>query len=349
MGTGHAWAECASDIVIEDELTCSSSIDGLIDHEAESLLGGTCDDGLCYTCGEPHEDEEQTAPEAVYSFTCQLAGEVTMLITNLPCDLDMYVLDDSCDPYAGCLYGSTASYAVDDQVVFTCSTHETYYIVVEAYGTDHLENASGPCTDTEDAYGEVYSPTYTLSFDVSESRGCNEDCDDGLDNDLDEYTDCDDSDCMTDPICCDLDDDDVFSEECGGDDCDDEDASLNTDDADGDGYSTCDGDCDDDDADLNLTDADGDGFTTCDGDCDDNDATAFPGAEDVPSNDVDEDCDGEDSVVDSSGDTGATEADPIDNESGKTSDKCGCASSTTKSKLAFGLVMLVPLLARRRR
>ena len=35
--------------------------------------------------------------------------------------LDIYVLDDTCDPYAGCLYGSTQSYAVDDEVTFECS------------------------------------------------------------------------------------------------------------------------------------------------------------------------------------------------------------------------------------
>lgn len=226
LTTSMAMATCPSDVVIEDKLTCSSSVGGLINHEAESFLGGSCDDKSCYTCGDPYANEPQYAPEAVYSFSCQRTGDVTLRITDLPCDLDIYILDRTCDPYGGCLFGSTASYNVDDSVEFNCAEGEEYYIVVEAYGTDHLDSASGPCTTTGDASGEVYSPTYTLYFDVTESTGCAEDCDDTEDNDLDGATDCDDPDCLTDAICCDLDGDGYFSETCAGDDCNDDDDSI---------------------------------------------------------------------------------------------------------------------------
>jgi len=148
-----------------------------------------------------------------------------MVITDLPCDLDIYILDDTCDPNAGCLFGSTAPYDVDDEVTFDCAPGQDYYVVVEAYGAgeEHLPVASDPCLDPSDV---MYSPNYTLSFDVSTSTGCAEDCDDAVDNDLDGDLDCDDTDCWNDAICCDLDGDGWFSEQCLGADCDDADATI---------------------------------------------------------------------------------------------------------------------------
>ena len=77
---------------------------------------------------------------------------------------------------------------------------------------------------------------------------------------------------------------------CDGD-CDDANSLLNLADADGDGDTTCDGDCDDADPLLNLADADGDGFATCDGECDDSNASVNPGATEVCSDGIDNDCD----------------------------------------------------------
>ena len=135
-----------------------------------------------------------------------------MEISDLPCDLDMYILDDSCSPNTGCVDGSTQSFNASDTVEFECTAGNAYYVVVEAYGTNHLDVASGPCTDDGTSTGNVISPTYTLSFDVSQSTGCAEDCDNGLDDDLDGLTDC-------------LDDDgDGVSEEEG--DCDDTNANI---------------------------------------------------------------------------------------------------------------------------
>ena len=41
---GQALAECPSDIVIQDDLTCSSNIIGRVAHGADSMLGGECKD-----------------------------------------------------------------------------------------------------------------------------------------------------------------------------------------------------------------------------------------------------------------------------------------------------------------
>jgi len=336
----------------------------------DSYLGGDCDKGLCYSCGDPYADEAQEAPEAVYSFTCQQTGSVTMLITDLTCDLDIYVLDDSCDPNTGCLHGSTASFSTDDEVSFTCLPGETYYVVVEAYGTRHLDMASGPCTDDGTAKGTVYDPGYTLSFDVSASTGCAEDCDDGLDNDLDGDVDCDDTDCWTESDCCDTDLDGYLAEDCDGDDCDDSDPSVypGAPEDGGDGSDKGDGidnDCDGEiDEGTNAYDDDGDGYSEDEGDCDDEDPDVNPDAEDEPDNGIDEDCDGQDASTPDDTDPGGQDSDGDGQDSGAApdpggdtgtskggeQDDCGCSSSGIG---ALGLGLLWALvwagLGRRRR
>jgi len=306
----EARAECPSGEEILEELTCSSTVSGRLRTSDSSDLGGSCTGSAssrgCYTCGDPYSDLPQEQAEDVYSFTCERSGEVTMLIDGLDCDLDIYILDDTCDPYRGCEAGSTEASTTSDEITFSCTEGDTYYVVIEAYGAGLWPWGSGYCGGGDGGY--------QLSFDTSAGTGCPEDCDDGEDNDLDGDIDCDDSDCDEDPICetCDEDGDgyDSTSAECGGDDCDDTDPDIHpgaTDVCDG-----IDNDCDgeiDEDGDIRwYADDDGDGYgdssdsvTDCDAprgyiaddsDCDDSDPGVHPSATEVCDG-IDNDCDGE--------------------------------------------------------
>ena len=127
-------------------------------------------------------------------------------------------------------------------------------------------------------------------------------CDDGVDNDQDGVTDCDDDGCAAATVCVGGDDDDVVDDDDAGDDdssVNDDDSALPDDDdaVDDDDSSLPDDDDDsgDDDDSAACADTDGDGFEdeACGGlDCDDADDAVHPAAQEVCANTVDDDCDG---------------------------------------------------------
>jgi hypothetical protein len=83
----------------------------------------------------------------------------------------------------------------NDSVIFPCVAGQTYYIIIEGWGWQPgIFPPAGQCNAGEG--------NYTLEFTVGDlTGGCLEDCDDGIDNDADMDVDCDDADCVMDPVC----------------------------------------------------------------------------------------------------------------------------------------------------
>ena len=83
----EAGSTCPAGTIILEELTCSSSVDGKVNGIDPSYLGGTVLDA--YTCGSPYAPLNQEAGEDVYSFECQVDGDVTLEVNGMDCDLDI--------------------------------------------------------------------------------------------------------------------------------------------------------------------------------------------------------------------------------------------------------------------
>ena len=208
-------------------------------------------------------------------------------------------------------------------------------------------------------------PADEADADADTQRLCEGDCDDddparftgnteicdGVDNDCADGVPADESDADADGYkVCESDCDDADngnypgnSEVCDGadNDCDGTaDNGLETTDywldEDGDGYGVG-----EDDAPTTSSCQELVGYSTFGGDCDDLDELVNPEAEEVPGNEIDEDCDGEfgDDPQDTGLDTGIGTDD---------SERCGCSSSTPMGGFAWLMAPLLIGLRRRR-
>ena len=274
---------CDPDVDVSRPISCSTDIPGTTASARNTLDA--------YVCGEPYGHLPQPNPERIYSFVPQTTGKVVFKLDNMTTDQDLYVLENSCDP-SSCIASSTRASVDTDEVEFDAEAGRSYYIVVESFGG---------------------AGSYDLSFD-DVAGGCNEDCDDGIDNDLDGLKDCDDEDdCADDAVCeCDADGDgqEATGTRCGGTDCDDVDPAVYlgaTETCDG-KDNNCNGNIDENAGTTWYADTDGDavgntaaplractqpsGYVQTNGDCDDTNPSIRPGATEL-CNGLNDDCDGE--------------------------------------------------------
>ncbi len=301
-----AWAlpgNCSPDGTFD----CSSDI-------SSQLLAADPDDvSGNFSCGVPNGASAQPGPDHVYEFTCPVTGDLVIDWGGLDCDLDIYIIDDTCDPDGlGCIAGANDAGTTPARLQFACIQGNTYYIVVEAWGYTVGVGVQGAC-NPNGQFG-----FYTVRADAAASTACAELCDDGLDNDSNNLWDCDDPSCAADVACigveiCNngIDDDSDGDIDCDDDDCEDHDLDGVPDGCDqcpgSDDALDADGDAAPDDCDRcpgfdDRLDTDSDGVPE---DCDNCPDDANPGQSDSDVDTVGDPCDqcpGADDLFDSDAD-----------------------------------------------
>jgi hypothetical protein len=160
---------------VGQDVTCSDPETDVITADDPDQISGL------YSCGEPLDSLPGTGADHIYVFTPQVTGEVIFSLSNLNCDLDLYVLESGCDPEDDCIAGSTHGSTSDESVAFDAIAGLIYYLVIEVRNT----MPAWPCT-------------YTLAVLNIGVGGCLEDCNNGIDDDDNGETDCEQAICGTD-------------------------------------------------------------------------------------------------------------------------------------------------------
>jgi len=182
-GTLGCEAACDADLLV----TCDAIVRGTTGEDDNTFSGYGC---VGWT---------ESGPDRVLGFQHDTGGDVAIaLLTPFGgADLDVFLLDASCEPGTGCLA------AGNQTVVFEAQAGAGYYVVVDGWDgqagpftlvVDCLGDAEGDCANGRDDDGDGH--TDCDDADCASALACGErDCADGEDNDGDDLVDCDDPDC----------------------------------------------------------------------------------------------------------------------------------------------------------
>ena len=261
--------------------------------------GKSCSGGSNYFCGQPLGNQPQDGPDDAYAFLCPATGVVQVDLTNTDCDLDLYILDSTCNPGSGCVAGADNGQAGGESLLFGCIGGQAYTLVVEGWGFTGDGNVAYGVGGGLSCASHLPGLKGFYDLTVTSCPSSPEDCFNGIDDDGDGLTDCFDVlECPGSADVCDGVDNDCDGLIDGGDTdsdgvgdvCDPCPIDPFETDLDGDGAYSCD-DCDDNDPFANNDDNDGDGFSNCQGDCADNDPNVSQGLPELADG-IDNDCDG---------------------------------------------------------
>jgi hypothetical protein len=87
----------------------------------------------------------ETGPEYAYSFVPNVSGPVTVRLGNMPCDLDLFVLDGA----SGICNGPSCIVAGDIELTFDAQAGHLYYLVVDGYnGAECTYTISVTCAES---------------------------------------------------------------------------------------------------------------------------------------------------------------------------------------------------------
>jgi hypothetical protein len=111
-------------------------------------------------------------PEYAYAYHAETTEPVTVTVTGLSADLDLFVLDgDTCDPFA-CVAASDNSMTSDETVTFDAVAGADYSIVVDGYnGNVSGFTISFACTAAMPPPPPVLLPALSLAAEVADIDG----------------------------------------------------------------------------------------------------------------------------------------------------------------------------------
>ena len=294
-------SDCSADVNCVDPGECSPIANvGCGDTISGSNFGAGSTDNTDEYCGNPLPPG-WTGPEVTYLFTPTYDGEVVISLSGLTEDLDIQAIvdDGGCD-LEDCEANGWNPPPDDEEMDWFAFAGTPYFIVIDGWaGAESNFVMSITCTPQDE-----------------------QDCSDGLDDDLDGDIDCDDIDCLGTPSCPELFCDDGVDNDADGQiDCNDPDCF---------GTPTCV-------PELNCVDGidnDGDGAI----DCDDSDCAAVPACVAQPEDcadgidndgDGDVDCDDSDCDLEEGCDPGDGECCEVNGTPGcedEVGQACVCAS-----------------------